>query len=649
MKTIKAKISINVILALLFVVIIIGTVSSYMNYRSSIGILKQSLVPATQMAAQSITNALSKYLSVLTELSVSDTFTYEKSSSNKVLSESEDVAKRNGFGIVGKTDVDGNTANNNISDRDYFQICKTTVKPTVSEIVVSKSDNSLVFTFAVPIIKNNKFDGIVYGTVDANFLSEITNSLKVGKTSSTFILDNDGCTIAHPDQQEVINQVNAIELSKTDKSYNSIAQLQTHMINQESGFGFYKFGGKSKILAYAPIEGSNGWSVAITAEKSEFTSAITKSVFIIFFISIIILIVTIIFIFNLASSISKPIKECVDRLVKLENGDLNSAVPEPKSDDETKVLLNTLKSTIDGLNEYISDISDSMLDLEKGDLSTQLKVNYRGDFTGLARSIKNVISSFSSTVEQIDQSASLVSNSSMQFADSSQILSQGATDQASSIEELLATITEISEKVKSNTVNAETGNLKAKEAGDKIKESNKQMQDMVSAMSDINKSSNEISNIIKTIESISSQTNLLALNAAIEAARAGDAGKGFAVVADEIRNLASESAAATKNITNLIQTSITTVENGTNIADSTAETLVSAVESAQAVVNLVEMISEASKEQSESLEQITNGIQQVSNVVQTNSSTAQESAAASEELSSQAETLKSLVGNFKLS
>ncbi|MEG0689164.1 MAG: methyl-accepting chemotaxis protein, partial [Hungatella sp.] len=106
--------------------------------------------------------------------------------------------------------------------------------------------------------------------------------------------------------------------------------------------------------------------------------------------------------------------------------------------------------------------------------------------------------------------------------------------------------------------------------------------------------------------------------------------------------------AAAKDTTALIEGSIHSVDNGTQIADDTAKSLGSVVESALQVIDIIERISNASKSQADSIEQVTLGIDQISAVVQTNSATAEQSAAASEELSAQAQMLKSLIGRFRL-
>ena len=237
---------------------------------------------------------------------------------------------------------------------------------------------------------------------------------------------------------------------------------------------------------------------------------------------------------------------------------------------------------------------------------------------------------------------------SSQMANGSQVLADGTTKQANAIEELTATITDISKHVQLNAENAAKAEKLSSDVQNKVIFQNEEMTNMLNAMADIEDKSNEIGKIIKTIDDIAFQTNILALNAAVEAARAGAAGKGFAVVADEVRNLASKSAEAAKNTTNLISASIDAVNNGAAIANSTAESMKEVMEISKETNSLIINIATATNEQADAISQVTIGLDQISQVVQQNSATAEETAASCEELSGQSRLLKEQVARFKI-
>lgn len=381
------------------------------------------------------------------------------------------------------------------------------------------------------------------------------------------------------------------------------------------------------------------------------TKTITNIVIAIALISIAVNMIVSLIISRLTTrSIIIPISACAERLNKLSMGDLTSPVPDIQTKDEIQTLSESTSTIVSTVGGIITDMGYGLLELSEGNFTADSKSKhlYVGDFRALMDSMYSIISKLSETLLQVNSSANLVASGSEQVAGASQILSIGATEQASSVEELNASVSEVTDQIRKSAANANEAKSNTEEAQTIVNLGNQQMQKMVKAMEDISESSSKIQNIVKTIEDIASQTNLLSLNAAIEAARAGEAGKGFAVVADEVRSLAEGSASATKDITELIFNSIKTVEEGTKIADETAKSLIQIVDSTGKTKDLVEDIATASLEQAEYMHQINQAVEQISEVVESNSATAQQSAAASEELSSQAQILKELISTFKL-
>lgn len=359
------------------------------------------------------------------------------------------------------------------------------------------------------------------------------------------------------------------------------------------------------------------------------------------------IILTIILSIGIIRGLTHPIAEIENAIKAMAQGNMHSEVTY-KSRDELGVLAENLRFVLKTLSEYIAHICARMDSLSTGDFTVTMDMDYLGEFESIRDSGNKIIESLNDALGQIHVAAEQVSSGSDQVSSGAQALSQGATEQASAVEELVATLSTLSDQVNQTAHNSRDVNTLIAETGAEVNNSNVMMESMVSAMTKINDCSSEIEKIIKTIEDIAFQTNILALNAAVEAARAGESGKGFAVVADEVRTLASRSAEAAKDTTALISNSLTAVAEGTKIAADTQNSLLKVVSSAQTIESNMAQITKATDMQAEALEQVTQGIDQISSVIQTNSATAQESAAASEELFSQSTLLKTLVGRFQL-
>jgi methyl-accepting chemotaxis protein len=351
----------------------------------------------------------------------------------------------------------------------------------------------------------------------------------------------------------------------------------------------------------------------------------------------------------ISGNISKPMRKFAAFAGMLAVGDIDVDKVINQKDRQLCLRKDEVGALADSFNKMIASTleqAEKARAIANGDLTTEITVRSEFDvlgkaLAGLVERFNQLAASIVSSAEQVDSGAKLVANSSMALA-------QGAAEQAGSVEELTASLEQITSQTSLNAGSASeaseltSGIRTAAEAG------NGRMAEMLRAMEEINASSDNIGKIIKVIEDIAFQTNILALNAAVEAARAGQHGKGFAVVAEEVKTLAGKSAKAANETTEMIEGSIKKVEIGSRIARETAGALDSIVSEIARATELIAAIAISSNEQTAALEQVNQAILQVSEVIQRNAAASEESAAASEELSTQADSLKEFVSVFKI-
>jgi methyl-accepting chemotaxis protein len=247
--------------------------------------------------------------------------------------------------------------------------------------------------------------------------------------------------------------------------------------------------------------------------------------------------------------------------------------------------------------------------------------------------LDQIIASLTHGAERLHKSAG-------EIATTQNALSDGASRQAASLQETGASLEELSSMTQRNADHSQRANELAKQARTAADQGVGDMQAMNAAVEAIKTSSDNTAKIIKTIDEIAFQTNILALNAAVEAARAGEAGLGFAVVADEVRSLAQRSAQAAKETAAKIEGSIARSAQGVQISHTVAKTLDEIVVKARQVDELAAEVANASREQTQGINQIHLAINQMDKVTQANASIAEESAIAAEDLHNQAETLR---------
>jgi methyl-accepting chemotaxis protein len=583
------------------------------------------------------------------------------------------------------------TTSNKLLLNMYFAIIGLILIMTISYFTATKNIN-LVMENDLESISNSLEKLILIsakkdpkGFEDSEFKETIKN-IKIGKTGYVYLIDSNAVLTIHPNKE-------GSSLAKEDYAKQIISDKKGGIVSYYSATT-----NQDKIVSYRYIPQWDMWVVPGINKNDYLDDVYNDFLYYIVLLGIVLIILQIILSLNINKNIKNGIDSFVnyfdeflkfitfkqnriEKVIIKDNNEfskminqINNVVDEfdIKFKDDMKVIgeivltmdkveqgifkcrvksktknpmITTLRKTI---NESLESLEHSMKDLER--VTTSYSNNNFKDhieipskMKGRLLSVMNGVNSLGIALgnvakqnlengQELDQNASIM-KSSMQK------LSAKANEQAASLEETAAALEEITSITRNNAQNSS----KMASLGETVKSAVVNGQSLASktavSMEEINEKVTAINEAITVIDQIAFQTNILSLNAAVEAATAGEAGRGFAVVAAEVRNLASRSAEAAKEIKILVEDANSKANSGKDISGEMIkgyETLNSQITE---TIQLIHDVSSGSKEQMTGIEQINDTVTMLDRVTQENASEANQITSIASEVSIMAQEL----------
>ncbi|WP_228286262.1 methyl-accepting chemotaxis protein [Arcobacter vandammei] len=289
-------------------------------------------------------------------------------------------------------------------------------------------------------------------------------------------------------------------------------------------------------------------------------------------------------------------------------------------------IAKTINSLASDLEKIISLIKDTLLMYGEYNYLNKLDTTLvKNDFRVLFEEINHLRDTITSMLVENKLNGLTLQNSSKILLNNVDSLNISSSKAASSLEETAAALEEVTTNIRSNTNNVSKVVKLSSDISSQAHKGEELATRTSNSMQEIAKEVNFVNDAISVIDQIAFQTNILSLNAAVEAATAGEAGKGFAVVAGEVRNLASRSAEAAKEIKNIVESATKKANDGKDIASHMIEGYKELYSSINESMGLINDVQNSSEEQLKAVEQINSAISIIDQQTQENASVAAQS------------------------
>lgn len=475
--------------------------------------------------------------------------------------------------------------------RPWYQQAVSADGPVVTAPYVDAGTGKLVVTFAVPVKEQGALKAVVAGDVAMDSVVANVRGIHPTPASSGLLLDSNGTVIA--------GSAPALTLKPFTETIKGtdFATLKSGSLVDGT------FNGREKTFLATAVPGTH-WLLVVALDNGDATAGMRSLL--------------------KASALSLAI-------LALLSGAL------------MHLLIARLLKRLSGIRDAMNSIANGT-----NDLSQRLPDKGGDEVAQIAQAFNAFSDKLSVVMVQLRDASASVKNAAHEIAAGNQDLSGRTEQAASSLRETASAVEEITASVTQSNESAAEANEQASKASAAASRGGDVVAQAISTMQSIELASAKIGDITSVIDGIAFQTNILALNASVEAARAGEQGRGFAVVAGEVRNLASRSAQAAKEIKSLIDSTTESVATGSRFVHLAGDSMDEIRASVGSVSGIMREISIATREQMKGIHEINHAVTHLDRMVQQNAELVVQSAAAASALQSQAGDLAETAGHFRI-